>query len=159
MENDSNFGSSNWQQRFWDSVRPAVDAGMSIGMDSAGLTSATSKTYQGAQLLRNAGVEVYIEPRPALAQTQWHGFPVISTDTFWDRSDPQHYEDSGWAVPNHMIRGEVIRGILSPPPGKWWNETSWLAPYTRDILAEGHSVATSIMELMNAGVSRAALFA
>jgi hypothetical protein len=153
MEGDPDFNTWQWQQRFWDSVRPALDAGMTIALDVAGISSASSKSYWAAQALRSLGVEVYIEPRPAVDQPQWHDYGVISTDSFWDRSDPEKYPDSKWAAPTSMLRGEIIRAVIHAPVGRTWTEPSWLASYTRSVLADGHSVATSVLELIRAGVS------
>jgi len=159
MENDSNFTSSNWQTRFWASLKPLLDAGMSIGLDGAGAAAATTKTGQGVQLLRAQGAEVYVEPRPAVTNTAVHRLGVITTEDFWDRSNPERYPDSAWAATDAMIRGEVIRLLSGPPAGKSWAEPSWYPAYMRDILAQGNSAAIGIDLLIHLGVSLEELLA
>src|SRR5688500_4845448 len=110
MEGDPDFNITNWQQRFWDSIAPALNAGMSIAMDAAVIGDANSKSIQAARLLRGRGVEVYVEARPSLKYTHWHDYNIISTEAWWDRSDPRRHNDAaGWAAPESMLKGEVIR--------------------------------------------------
>src|SRR5688572_26382369 len=112
MEADSDFNITNWQQRFWDSIAPALNAGMNIAMDAAVSGDANSKSIQAARLLRSRGVEVYIEARPSVGYTHWHDYNVISTDTWWDRSEPDRYTDAArWATPSSMLSGEIMRAV------------------------------------------------
>ena len=153
MNGDADFAGTGWKQRFLDSVRPALDAGMSIALDSAAVTTAGSITHQAAQLLRQMGVEVYIEARPAAGYSHWFDYNVISIDSFWDRSDPDRFADAVIWAPNSVLKREVMRIIFSSPTGQNWSQSGWVGAYSNDVIRSGHAVAAPVWRLMSEGVS------
>ncbi len=142
-----------WFDRFFASIKPALDSGMSIAIDSSVMTPENSPLYEAIERLRAMNVPVYVEPRPAKKFRWATNFPVISVDAFWHMSNPA--ENTGaipWAVPTEELTGEIIRFIQSPPAGKNWTQRDWFAPNVRDILAEGHTAAISFQSLEHDGI-------
>jgi hypothetical protein len=139
-----------WEARVWASVQPALDAGMTIALD------ASSTTHEGenriATMLQARGVPIYCEPRPSANAPRWFAVPVITTDNFWKRSNPENHPDSAWAARNDQLTGEIIRIVHLPPAGSTWETRGWVEADTRAILADGHTAATPVDILMRDGV-------
>jgi hypothetical protein len=152
LEGDPDFAGAGWKQRFLDSVKPALDAGMSIALDSAAMAPAGSITHQAAQMLRQMGVEVYIEARPTAGYTHWYDYNVISIDSFWDRSDPDRFADAYIWAPTSALKREVMRIIFSSPTGLTWSQSGWVGAYSNDVIKSGHTVAAPVLQLMSEGV-------
>jgi hypothetical protein len=142
-----------WFDRFFASIKPALDAGMSIGLDGSATISDDSLVFQAICKLRAMNVTVYVEPRPNKNFRWATSFPVISVDAFWHMSNPA--ENNGaipWAVKNDEMTNEVIRFVQTAPPGKDWNKRDWFPKTLREILAEGHTAAVNFTSLMRDGV-------
>jgi hypothetical protein len=145
--------SKAWFDRFFTSIKPALDAGMSIGLDGSATISEDSLVYQAICRLRAMNVPVYVEPRPNKNFRWAINFPVISVDAFWHLSNPA--ENNGaipWAVRNDEMTNDVIRFVQTPPAGKDWNKRDWFPVTIRQILAEGHTAAINFNSLMRDGV-------
>jgi hypothetical protein len=137
---------AGWEQRFWESVQPALDAKMSVALDAA--AGDFPESHRAVDLLEAKGVKVYFEPRPNADAQRWFTYPIISVDTFWERSDPALHPDSRWAARNEQLTGEIIRIITAPPQGKTWSHKGWIGPYVRSILRDGHTAAAPVTMLM-----------
>jgi hypothetical protein len=135
-----------WERRVWTCVQPALDAGMTIALDYS------STTHEGenciATLLQERGVKIYCEPRPRADAPRWFKVPVITTNAFWKRSNPEAHPDSKWAARNDQLTAEIIQIVHLPPPGKTWDTPGWAEPDTKAILTEGHTAAAPIHILM-----------
>ncbi len=105
-----------WLARALLSVQAPLRAGMSIGFDSAAVTEEDSPTYRFASLLRSLGVKVYIEPRPDADKPHWHGYPIVTANEHWQRSDPDVYGKYGadHKATNQQLTGEVVRLLIAP---------------------------------------------
>lgn len=145
IPNDPDFGGppAQWQPRFWESINPVLDAGMNVAFDASSGAPVTSTTYAAVKLAEARGAKVYVEPRPNKNQPQWHGYPVISLDSFWKTSDPSVNSGAlNWAATNEQLTGEVIRLITEPPAGSTWAQINqWLPAVTHSITASGNTVA------------------
>jgi hypothetical protein len=98
--------------------------------------------------LEAKGVKVYVEPRPNVNAPRWFRYPVISVDTFWERSDPALYADSSWGARNEQLTGEILRLITAPPEGKTWGHKGGIAPYVQGILRDGHTAVAAPVGLL-----------
>ncbi len=99
----------------WENVQPLVDAGMSVGLDASAAALPGSLDDQLAIKLEQQGVRVYIEARPRVVTPQWRDNPVVITEEFWHRSNPEKFSDSSWGAPNHDLDEEVVRLIRYEP--------------------------------------------
>ncbi|HTL28854.1 MAG TPA: PA14 domain-containing protein [Tepidisphaeraceae bacterium] len=139
--------------RFFASIQPALDAGMSIALDGSVMMPDSGPFYEVICKLRAMNVPVYVEARPTLENSWARNFPVICVDAFWHTSDPTiNGGAKPWAVPTSQLTGEIIRFIQSPPEGKNWNQRDWLAPSLRGILSEGHTAAISFDLFVKDGI-------
>jgi hypothetical protein len=141
---DVTFGTTTeqWFQRFWGSVQPMIDAGVSIALDSACLQPEQSNLYAAAQMLRAMDVKVYIESRQMQSYPQWANFGVFSEESWWHDSDPETNPDAGsWALPDDRITGEIIRWVHYPPSGYDFEDPGWRIPQVQDVLRDEHTVA------------------
>jgi len=132
-----------WLARAVVSVGPVLEAGMSVGLDSAAISSPDSMTARFAEVLRGLGVRVYIEPRPHVDYTNWHSYHVFATDTIWKRTDPAVYgKKAGPKARNEQLTGEIVRLVRNwgdePRPLEWYMEQY------REILADGHTPAVRL---------------
>jgi hypothetical protein len=136
---------AGWNQRFWASVQPLLDAGMSIGFDGAVGFSDSNPLYADAQKLRSMDVNVYVESRPIKYEPYWANFKVISTEADWTRFDPRTHADAAlWAIPQERVTGEVVRWEAMPPTGATWNTHGWIVAGTDKILEEGYTAAVPV---------------
>jgi hypothetical protein len=131
-------------------IKEALDAGCSIAFDASSNLSEDSPQWRWIAMVGSL-TRAYIEPRPHASRGQMFGFPVITQDAFWDRSNPEKYPDSRWGARNDALSGEIIRFVQFPDPpahGKdvGWNDTPdniaarLIAPAIR-IQADGHTPA------------------
>ena len=133
---------AGWDRRFWESVQPALDAGMSVALDAA--AGDFPESHRAVDLLEAKGVKVYFEPRPNADAPRWFTYPIFCVDTFWHRSNPALHPDSKWAARNEQLRGEILRIITAPPEGKTWGHRGWIGPYVQGILRDGHTAAAPV---------------
>ncbi len=137
---------AGWERRFWESVQPALDAKMTVALDASAGDHA--EAYHAADLLEAKGVKVYVEPRPNVNAPRWLSYPFFTVDTFWERSNPARHPDSAWGARDERLTGEIIRIITEPPRGATWKARGWLEPYARRIMADNHTVAVPLGNLM-----------
>lgn len=145
-----------WINRWYNAIRPILDAGMSIGFDaSSGLTEADPEC-RAIQLIKSLGVPCYIEARPSKFAKQWWNYPVVSIDTWWHRSDPAVYQDAvPWAARNEDLTGEIMLLINAPREGHTWQDLgAWYPAAIKENLSGGHSATISVSTLTKLGVTR-----
>ncbi len=121
-------------------LQPALDAGMSIGLDAAAPADGDSLTWDLANHLRSEGVKVYVEARPHAEMSHWFDFPVICIDRFWRRSDPDLHSDAQGAA-NHLLTGEILRMIIQYQiPADWEStEAGYIQQLSRTVQSHGHT--------------------
>lgn len=124
-----------WQARAMASVRPLLDAGMSIGLDAAAPAVAGSPTHVFAERLREMGVRVYVEAKPKRDAPHWFDYGVIALDSTWRRSDLQTGHIAWrekYGTPKGTIRGDVIRLLRR---GDLRERGQWNPESIREIIA------------------------
>ncbi len=107
-----------WFERAWRSVEPALQAGMSVGFDSANDYAEDSLDFRLIREIADAGTPVYVEPRPDASRPHLFDLNVISTDQHWFRSDPEKYKEAAHKATNQQLTGEIIiliKGIDDKP--------------------------------------------
>ncbi|MEO0586663.1 MAG: hypothetical protein AAF078_03400 [Planctomycetota bacterium] len=131
---------AGWLRRAAVSVSPVVDAGMSVGFDSANQLAEGSAEFGLIRMLNGLEVRTYVEPRPHKTVPNLWSQNVISIDRFWRRSDPElHPGSSGrWAARNDQLTGEIVR-IVRYPEG----DLAGQLEAARAAWADGHTVAWS----------------
>jgi hypothetical protein len=104
-----------WWDRAWDALQPALDAGMSIGIDNSAPRLASSPTFLLAEALRERGVRVYIEARPHNVNPLWFDYPVVVRDPTWIATDPglsgRHPIVYSRFPRNEQLSSEILRLI------------------------------------------------
>jgi hypothetical protein len=104
-----------WWDRAWEALQPALDAGMSIGIDNSAPRLASSPTFLLAEALRERGVRVYTEARPHNTNPLWFDYPVVLRDITWTSSDPgisgNHPIVYSRFPRNDQLSGEILRLI------------------------------------------------
>lgn len=134
-----------WLKRAWDSVQPAVDAGMSVALDMATGTTRDHPNYEFVQQLKARGVRVYLEGIPP-KQSPWLNDNIIMFNTALDDMPSQV-----WACDPREIRGELML-VLKPPAGESWSDQKWVYPLARKYLTEHDvTVATSVAGIVASG--------
>lgn len=121
-------------------LQPALDAGMSIGLDAAAPADGNSLTWDLAKHLKNQGVKVYVEARPYAEMSHWFDFPVICIDHFWRRSDPERHADALGAA-NGLLTGEILRMVVQyKVPAEWeGTEGGYVESLSRTVQQHGHT--------------------
>lgn len=148
-----------WMARSLQSVSPLLRAGVEIGFDASSDLAADAPEWGFIELLRSMGVVCWIEARPVRSAPHLHALPVISTEWDWQHQDPS--KDQGakrWAAPTEMLKGDVLRWVNVPPPGRRWDEAGeWMTKQVREIQAEGHyaGVAARWLRLARVRLDRA----
>ncbi|MFV2070154.1 MAG: Ig-like domain-containing protein, partial [Pirellulales bacterium] len=122
-----------WWDRALAAVQPLVDAGMSIGLDASANEGPDSLDAALAQHLRDQGVRVYVEARPAATSTQWFDYPIMVLLNTWDSQSPEVNPGKiGKHAWEYELTGEVIRIIRA----NFGEDVDVL----KDVLAQGHTV-------------------
>ncbi|MCS7033508.1 MAG: hypothetical protein NZ561_05875, partial [Phycisphaerae bacterium] len=143
----------HYMDRIKRSIEPLLQAGASIGFDSIVHAQAHWREWHVVAALRNSGVKVYAENRPPRDYTHWHDVNGVYIHHGWITSDPANNPLQHWAAPNHMLRGEILRGAFDPPDGVPPSSTGWLLPIVLGVLRDGHTPATDIVRLASEGYS------
>lgn len=98
-----------WMARAWASVQPAIDAGMSIGLDMSTGADAAHPTWLFAKMLRDRGIKVYAEGVPAAGRlSHWLEMNVVLMDKYY-----QNIANISWAANPRDVQGELM--VISPP--------------------------------------------
>ncbi|MEM6334243.1 MAG: hypothetical protein AAF823_12975 [Planctomycetota bacterium] len=128
---------AGWLRRATVSVSPLLDAGMSVGFDSASKLPEGSPEYGLIRLLNGLGVRTYVEPRPHKTVPHLWTQNVIALNRGWRRSDPARVaSNSAWAATNEQLTGEIVR-IVRFPQG----DLAGQLDHARQAWADGHTVA------------------
>lgn len=127
-----------WYTRAWDSAKLPLRAGMSIAFDAWTGGSPDDLVYHFAQELQQAGVRIYIEPRPKADATHLHGMNTIAFDDVWLRMDPATNDRSDFAGDN-LLTGEHIRIVARN--NEYDSFDQWGTQAIAAILADGDTVS------------------
>lgn len=100
-------------QRAWASVELPLAAGMSIAVDSSATLPKDHPGYRFIRDLRDSGVRVYLEARPDADKPHLYDWPVVSVESYWDRSDPTRHPDATGMKRDGRSHGEVIQLFTS----------------------------------------------
>ena len=135
------------------SIRPALEAGMTIGFDSSGYLPEDSWEFRYIQGIRDRGVRVYIEARPKKHLTHLLGLPVISTNIWWETSDPEGESPAQFRhlAKNGDVTGEHVIIVADPRPAA--AHRARIGHY----LAEGETVVVPFHRLHDSFQSREAV--
>lgn len=143
-----------WQSRAMASLKPLIDAGMSIGLDASASTAETSQTFALAESLRAQGVRVYVEAKPDRFNPHWFSYDVIALDRAWLTADIEngHPQAKNYGISNDLLTGESLRMVF-PRKGEEWADLQGEAYIARleEILSDGQSVVGSVGDLSRAG--------
>ena len=143
-----------WLERFEESCRLPLEAGMSLGFDASAQFPADSREFAALELTRRLGVKVYVEGRPPKDGRHLWDYPIFMADNWFKRSNPTKHPDSAWAAPNEKLTGEIVRMVLEPPPGKNHQNMSWYVPLVKQIIADGHTAWVDVAFLARARVKK-----
>lgn len=136
----------DWQQRARRSVEPALQAGMSIGFDSANDYALDSLEFRMIREIAETGARIYLEPRPDANRPHLFRFNVISTQEHWFRSDPDKHGKSGAGhkAANDQLTGEIVLLI------KGQNDTPVRQQRTRELFTTtDYAVAVVLNKQIN----------
>lgn len=131
-----------YMDRVMRSIRPMIDAGVSIGFDSIVAATYDSRAYMVVEAVRNSGVKVYNENRPEASKTFFHSYNGVYYEDWWYSGDPALNPAQWWAATNAQLTGEIVRATMTPPSGLNFSSPGWRGPAIVRILREGHTVAT-----------------
>jgi len=138
-----------WWDRAWASIKPALDAGMSIGFDAVSFAPEDHPAHAFVRNLRQRGVRVYIETWPHKDFPHWKGYNVVVSEAripFVNRSDrPLPIRDLG----------EVIRIVRRDKDlGGWVDQINRVFNHAAGLMQGVQRPSLPIGPLMNAGLSR-----
>lgn len=140
-------------------IAEALEAGCSIAFDAS-----NDLEPAGAAWRFMASIEphtrIYLEPRPHATRPHLFGYPIITQDEFWARSDPEKHADSAWGARNVDLTGEVIRFVQFPDrdPAAAPFQSPWLGAGVADrliapairIQRDGHTAALTTSHIRRA---------
>lgn len=136
--------------RLTQSIRPFLDAGCDLAIDSSVLSMPGHYVYEFVRLLKSRGVRVYIESMPRVEATWWYDADIItSEEQFQAASNPgnQHI-----LAPPERLTGEVVRGFWSAVNRqKYADYRMWYQAEIPAALARGHSVCLAMAHFLSAG--------
>lgn len=138
-----------YMDRVMRSIRPMIEAGVSIGFDSIVAAPGDSRAYMVVEAVRNSGVKVYNENRPSASNTFYHSYNGVYYDHWWPGGDPANNPDAWWAATNQQLTGEILRATMNPPTGLNFNSPGWRGPDIIRLMREGHTAVTQ-MDLLHA---------
>ncbi|MBB6430790.1 hypothetical protein [Algisphaera agarilytica] len=124
-----------YQARAWASVALPLAAGMSIAVDSSADLPENHPGFRFIRDLRDSGVRVYVEARPDTNKPHLHNWPMISVESFWERSDPTRHADARGMERDAHSHGEVIQ---------LFTERKLTPAIAQEKLAQGYSVAAQL---------------
>ena len=98
-----------WTQRAWESIKPALDAHMSIAFDATVPLPIDHPGYAFASYLQDHGVRVYSEAWPHASRPHWKRFPSIVLNQQIDVVQ----SNSDFFVPQQDIDTEIVHLLTS----------------------------------------------
>lgn len=128
-----------WMARAFASVQPAIDAGMSIGLDSLSDSGTGDFAFGFATMLRDMGHKVYIESWPSKGFEHWQSFNIVV-------NEPRYRDTISGAPENflsavdfenratRLIRDKDIRGIDDTDPVAMLDRFTMILAQDQDIL-------------------------
>lgn len=140
------------------SLRPLIDAGMSVGLDSIVGETQTSRPFMVAQALRNSGIRVYAENRPPRDFTWWHDFGGVYYNEGFLLDTPELNPALHWAASNSLLRGELLRYTGAAPAGFGFWQPGWRGPEVRDIWRDNGTPITDVPTLLLEGGTLQSMF-
>ncbi|MEM1108502.1 MAG: hypothetical protein AAGH99_07410 [Planctomycetota bacterium] len=138
-ENEPTGWSADWLRRAFESIEPALAAGMSIGFDSSSNLPEDSAEFRLIQLLDSLGHRCYIESRPLATVPHLWRFPVVSARRHWFRSDPDRFPAANHNARNSDLMGEIVILLVRPP-----DHSARLAELDRLLTETPYTVATRL---------------
>ncbi len=160
--NFENLDRDAWLARAFASVKPILDANMSVALDAAAFQEAGTMTHVFAEELRNRGVIVYVEAKPGRAKSHWFDYNVMALDGTFLRDDintgiPNAREIYG--IPNEWLTGDICR-ITRPRMGE--SASALIGDGMRDrvheIIRDGHTAVTDLHYWLGTGRTFEELF-
>lgn len=140
-------GAGWWLARAQSSLRPVLAAEMSVGFDASSNLARESPEYRLIQLVQALDTPIYLEARPYRNRRHLFGLPVITTESFWNRSDPAKHQDArALYAPNDALTGEIIRILVQTD-----SRPDKRVEQARRVLRDGHTVAVQLGPLFKAG--------
>ena len=136
-----------WLARAEESVRPAVEAGMSLAFDSFSTAGIDSYSYRFVQMLKARGVKTYIETWPKRADTFWHDSGVVVAEHWFQRN---HTHPN--VAARVQLTGDIVRLINKPPGGAHPRDPSWVRAAAVDAISTGYTAAARLRTLDEAGI-------
>ncbi|MBB6430161.1 hypothetical protein [Algisphaera agarilytica] len=103
-----------WMARAEESIRPALDAGMSIAFDSFSVAPEGSYSHQFAEMIKQRGVRVYIETWPNRDAPHWKDTHIVVEERWYLRN---HRHPNVFR--RNELSGEVVRLLhsqMTPDP-------------------------------------------
>jgi len=106
-----------WIERCVDSILPAIEApNIDIGFDASYGPAAEygpdHPNFHFLSLIRSLKAiqdrRIYGEPKPSQDATWWFDFPVLVTEQYWNRSNPEKHNDTQGAYISDLI-GPCLR--------------------------------------------------
>ena len=146
-----------WQQLVDDSVQPLLDAGMSIGFDSASRLDADEIEFQYIKQLEESGTEVYIESWPDASKTHLLEMNIVALERNIAARAEQRKRTFGPNRPAHRqeLQAELVRMMTRPPEdgSEDWSDIAWLIDDAANAISVGDTVALDTKTLESFGIS------
>ena len=146
-----------WQQLVDDSVQPFLDAGMSIGFDSASRLDADETEFQYIKQLEESGTEVYIESWPDASKAHLLEMNIVALERNIASRAEQRKRTFGPNRPAHRreLQGELVRMMTRPPEdgSEDWSDIAWLIDDAVNAISAGDTVALDTKALEGFGIS------
>lgn len=146
-----------YMARVMRSIKPLLDAGVSIGLDSITGSNHASREYMVVRMLRDSGVKIYNENRPPADYPHWHDYNGVYYDEGFIDSEPTNNPSQHWAAPNGMLTGEILR-LLEAQPGQQISLQGWPIANSINILRAGHTVSINMPGLYSLGYTTSQIY-
>lgn len=136
--------------RLTKSLRPFLDAGCDLALDSAVLSQPGDSVYELVQLLNSRGVRTYIESMPRVDAPHWFGADIVSSEEQFQAAS--HPGNQHILAPPERLTGELVRGFWSAVDRqKYSDHRAWYRAEIPAALERGHSVCLALIHFLNAG--------
>jgi len=127
-----------WFERAWQSLKPALDAGMSIGLDSVADAPADHPAFELAKQIRDRGHKVYIETWPKAGFEHWNDFNFIVNEPRWEWLHRRNFRAN---VPRQDITTDVLIIVRPPQDNESFRSLGdKTMRWGTDLMAKGRSI-------------------